>query len=832
LFGAAAISAIDPRTLTPADLMSFNHLIRSLLAPHPRPLPHISRLTALGGGEKPDEPHSHRGRIKYSRRIRSAGGLWSRGAIVLACGLGTLLAAAALGDLKPNFIPLNDADVTPQRLRWYESFSGNIGTTIRYEYLPVWTQPRPYTSDILLQREPRAKFLQGEGVAKRIEARAAGQVWAFEVEGESARVALPLLYWPGWKAEIVGTRQTVPLQPLEGLGYVLLDVPGGEHTVRLRLGRTPLRLGAEAASLAALVIVAVLWRPRLSRRDWMAWALAAGGAVLVVVTAMVLHSIPVHELEGPLNADFAQEAYLHHSPEGVLYDDGVRLLSDTYVIENRKLKPHQTWSASILPYEYSVALTAPPPQLERGGPEYPDYLALPPSSLAGSVPLAAPTPGLYFVRVVRHDAVPVTANGHTRDRWLYTTPVLIPADYPIDMAGGYAGEDAGECTADADFGIAKLTSAGVFNAFFEQLDITLFWDVLEEATRNYAIALRLYDVAGSEWAALDTQAGGAGLYPTGLWVPGQIVADNYHLDLPPGTPPGTYTLRVTLYDAVSLEPTGTTEVEGMLFLWPTPVSCEGIATLYREIGVTRIEMPSTLAEGDPLAVTVDWTVSRMPTQVYRAAWTLTGQGKPEAPSYTTTTALAPGSNPRLWGRLTPNDCTFVQGRHQLDLPRDLPPGDYTLTLELLSEDGQPLGDPHEVGALRLEGRARAFEVPPLETPLEVRFGDQIRLWGYTLRQEGDALTLDVAWGALDDPTVDYKIFVHLFDPASEEIVVQLDTMPRGYTYPTSLWAAGEVVAETLALDLRRTGWRWGGTTRRSGGWQRPPTTGRRCPTGG
>jgi hypothetical protein len=566
LFGAAVIGALVPARDS-AHPVTVEHLgANQAAAPDRRlgnplrvfPSP-LSRRDLRSPRDVPSPAErgesAHPARARSARRGEGSGSnrlRWASFLPVLASGLGILLAAAALGNLKPNFIPLNDADVTPQRLRWYESFSGNIGTTIRHEYLPVWTQPRPYTSDILLGCEPRAKFLQGEGTAKRIEARAAGQVWAFEVEGESARVALPLLYWPGWKAEIVETRQTVPLQPLEGLGYALLDVPGGEHTIRLRLGRTPLRLGAEAASLAALVIVAVLWHPRLPRWDRTGWALAAGAVVSVVVTALVLHSIPVHELAGPLNADFAQEAYFHHNPAGVLYDDGVRLLSNTHVIEDRALKPYQTWSAPVLPYEYFVALTAPPPQLERGGPSFPDYLALPPSSLAGNVPLSAPTPGLYFVRIIRPDAVPVTANGHPRDRRLFGTPVLIPPDYPVDVAGKYAGEDAGEYAADADFGLAKLTSARVFDASFEQLYVTLFWDVLEEATRNYAIALRLYDVAGSEWAALDTQAGGAGLYPTGLWVPGQIIADNYHLALPPGTPPGTYTLRVTLYDAVSL----------------------------------------------------------------------------------------------------------------------------------------------------------------------------------------------------------------------------------------------------------------------------------------
>src|SRR5574341_1482812 len=69
---------------------------------------------------------------------------WS---VILPVGLAAVIAVAAMGALRLNFIPLNDADVTSTRLQWYEAFSGNIGTTIRYEYLPRWTYPRPYASD-------------------------------------------------------------------------------------------------------------------------------------------------------------------------------------------------------------------------------------------------------------------------------------------------------------------------------------------------------------------------------------------------------------------------------------------------------------------------------------------------------------------------------------------------------------------------------------------------------------------------------------------------------------------------------------------------------------
>jgi hypothetical protein len=47
----------------------------------------------------------------------------------------------------------------------------------------------------------------------------------------------------------------------------------------------------------------------------------------------------------------------------------------------------------------------------------------------------------------------------------------------------------------------------------------------------------------------------------------------------------------------------------------------------------------------------------------------------------------------------------------------------------------------------------------------------------------------------------YKIFVHLFDPTTEQIVAQSDAMPRDNAYPTSRWFKGEVVTDTIALSL-------------------------------
>ena len=81
------------------------------------------------------------------------------------------------------------------------------------------------------------------------------------------------------------------------------------------------------------------------------------------------------------------------------------------------------------------------------------------------------------------------------------------------------------------------------------------------------------------------------------------------------------------------------------------------------------------------------------------------------------------------------------------------------------------------------------------------FGDQIRLLGYDLTRDDRALTLNLAWQALRDIDQNYKVFVHVFDPATEKIVAQSDVMPRNNTYPTSRWISGEVITDTITLSL-------------------------------
>ena len=99
------------------------------------------------------------------------------------------------------------------------------------------------------------------------------------------------------------------------------------------------------------------------------------------------------------------------------------------------------------------------------------------------------------------------------------------------------------------------------------------------------------------------------------------------------------------------------------------------------------------------------------------------------------------------------------------------------------------------------GRPRVFDVPALQTATDATFDGQLTLWGYDTERAGAELRLTLVWGALAAPRGDYKYFVHVFDPADARIVAQADAMPRAFTYPTTQWAAGEVVTDTVTLDL-------------------------------
>ncbi len=72
----------------------------------------------------------------------------------------------------------------------------------------------------------------------------------------------------------------------------------------------------------------------------------------------------------------------------------------------------------------------------------------------------------------------------------------------------------------------------------EWLDLTLYWRALAQPSDHYTLAIQLVSAVTGETAALvnfNTWTGG-GNYPTGVWHPGDVIADRYRLRIPDDVP--------------------------------------------------------------------------------------------------------------------------------------------------------------------------------------------------------------------------------------------------------------------------------------------------------
>ena len=78
---------------------------------------------------------------------------------------------------------------------------------------------------------------------------------------------------------------------------------------------------------------------------------------------------------------------------------------------------------------------------------------------------------------------------------------------------------------------------------------------------------------------------------------------------------------------------------------------------------------------------------------------------------------------------------------------------------------------------------------------------KVRVLGYDLTREADAIRLAVYWSPLVSLDRDFTTFVHLRDARGEKIAQGNDHQPGGAFYPTRLWEAGETLRDEFVISL-------------------------------
>jgi hypothetical protein len=146
--------------------------------------------------------------------------------------------------------------------------------------------------------------------------------------------------------------------------------------------------------------------------------------------------------------------------------------------------------------------------------------------------------------------------------------------------------------------------------------------------------------------------------------------------------------------------------------------------------------------------------------------------------------------------------TVAWGYYAFTISSSLPAGEYTVTLSLLdSETGDSRGGPVAIRSVVIQPQICDLALESEATDVNALFGDDLHLSEYELRRNGRYLEIALYWRSQRRMDIDYKVFVHVFDPATNVPVAQDDAMPRRWAYPTTLWWPGETVKDRIPIFL-------------------------------
>jgi hypothetical protein len=340
--------------------------------------------------------------------------------------------------------------------------------------------------------------------------------------------------------------------------------------------------------------------------------------------------------------------------------------------------------------------------------------------------------------------------------------------------------------------------------------LQLYWE-WQGKSPDEPIGLSLIDQTGQTWGRgkpLDTQA----RFPFEQWQDGMIAHDDFIIEIFPGTPPGDYFLKAWIDRPATGERVGTFPVvlEDVLVSVERPERPFPAATLPLSVQLDaslaggRLELLG-LQHGDEFAtpwqpgeereVVLFWQASQTVSQNYPISLALVDKNGTRRAEWT---GLPAG------GRF-PSDQwqagDLIRDPWRLSLPAYTPPDDYRFTAQIGAMPAV------ELRAVTVGGRPRLFEPPPLDLVLNARFGEKIELLG--LRQlpfeaitltPGRPLTLHPVWYTTGLIEADYTLTIQLLD-SQQQVRAQQDGMPLDGAAPTSSWAGGEVVPDTISLDI-------------------------------
>ncbi len=358
-------------------------------------------------------------------------------------------------------------------------------------------------------------------------------------------------YFPGWKATLDG--KPVRVYADEQWGLITIDVPEGEHTIRLHYGGTAAQKAGTAVTLGSLGILLVLVVPfrkaaavheDTARIGYRA-AMVMGCAIILFALTNRLYIMPkTHWLryQSPPDKPAAMESPVHQK-----FGDDLELLG--YTLNDEEVAPGD-WMTVTLFWRPQHALTAQyRPIVQLVNLSLTEAWAVSEPAEPGGGSTVGHTPDRFFSDIhrfkVQDNAPPYV--GH-----LSIQMVNVETGEPLHLPDGSdrllltpvirvrgTGETARQ-RLDYQVGdVAQLRCASVEQQG-DQVVIDLYWHVLGPADRDYTVFVHGLDEQGTMVAQNDGPPLN-GNYPTSFWQRGQNLVDRHTL------PAGVQTIEIGLY---------------------------------------------------------------------------------------------------------------------------------------------------------------------------------------------------------------------------------------------------------------------------------------------
>ena len=340
----------------------------------------------------------------------------------------------------------------------------------------------------------------------------------------------------------------------------------------------------------------------------------------------------------------------------------------------------------------------------------------------------------------------------------------------------------------------------------QKFHLVLYW-LDRGVTAEDTFFVRLTDLSGDVWAETTAQPRPEfANHPPGA---ATMTESTAALEIPVGTPPGTYFLQLGLYSRARAEEVGPFALPGAgqtIEIVPTdqhfnppPLSHPIDQPAGPGLTLLGYDLPEgNLSQRAVNRIWLTWQAQTAIEQDFAIGLQLLDNEQCEV-AYWLGRPVKSGYRTDLW-----QAGEIVKDPWDLDIPPKVAPGEYSLRLTLYdSVDSEAVGE-IDLGPVMVTDRRRLYELPALQQRLDARLGEAISLIGYDLFQEpltgGARFGLKLYWQADQPVTQDYTVFTQVLGPDGV-VIGQHDGLPAGGALPTPMWDVGEIIPDRHLIDF-------------------------------